>query len=500
MGLKAKIAGFIAKRAAKKVEYWTINAVEVQERTMKKLVSKAANTAFGKDHNFSQINNYEDFKKNVPVNDYEGIKHYVEKVVAGEPDIIWPGLPLYFCKTSGTTSGVKYIPISKDSMQHHIDAAKNALLMYMHETKRPEFVEGKMIFLQGSPELEKKGKVPFGRLSGIVAHYVPNYLQKNRMPSWETNCIEDWETKLEKIIDETINEDMRLISGIPPWVQMYFERIEARTGKEIKDVFPNFQLFVQGGVNYKPYQPIFDKLVGKRIPTIEVYPASEGFIAFQDSQSREGLLLNVDAGIFFEFIPADKFFDENPPRLSLKDVELGVNYVIILNTNAGLWGYNIGDTVEFVSVDPYRIIVTGRIKHFISAFGEHVIGKEVEASMIKACNETGAEVVEFTVAPQVDGGADSLPYHEWFVEFSKEPSDIEAFAKIIDDEMQQQNVYYQDLIQGNILRPIVLSKLKRDAFVDYMKSIGKLGGQNKVPRLSNDRKIADGLSEFKVQS
>lgn len=498
MGLKSKIAQLYAKRQAKKVRYWMDNAIELQQKTMKKLIAKASNTEFGKDHNFSSIKTYEDFKRNVPVNDYEGLKEYVEKVVDGESDVLWPGLPLYFCKTSGTTSGVKYIPISKESMQHHIDAAKNALLMYMDETERAEFTEGKMIFLQGSPELDKKGKVPFGRLSGIVAHYVPNYLQKNRMPSWETNCIEDWETKLEKIIDETIHEDMRLISGIPPWVQMYFERIEARTGKEIKDVFPNFSLFVQGGVNYKPYQPIFDKLVGKRVPTIEVYPASEGFIAFQDSQSREGLLLNVNAGIFFEFIPADKFFDENPPRLSLKDVELGVNYVIILNTNAGLWGYNIGDTVEFVSIDPFRIVVTGRIKHFISAFGEHVIGKEVEAAMIKAARQTEADVVEFTVAPQVDGGDQSLPHHEWFVEFSKEPDSFEDFIRIIDEEMQKQNVYYQDLIKGNILRPAVLTHLKREAFVEYMKSIGKLGGQNKVPRLSNDRKIAEQLSLYKI--
>ena len=498
MGLKSKIAQLYAKRQAKKVRYWMDNAIELQQKTMKKLIAKASNTEFGKDHNFSSIKTYEDFKRNVPVNDYEGLKEYVEKVVDGESDVLWPGLPLYFCKTSGTTSGVKYIPISKESMQHHIDAAKNALLMYMDETERAEFTEGTMIFLQGSPELDKKGKVPFGRLSGIVAHYVPNYLQKNRMPSWETNCIEDWETKLEKIIDETIHEDMRLISGIPPWVQMYFERIEARTGKEIKDVFPNFSLFVQGGVNYKPYQPIFDKLVGKRVPTIEVYPASEGFIAFQDSQSREGLLLNVNAGIFFEFIPADKFFDENPPRLSLKDVELGVNYVIILNTNAGLWGYNIGDTVEFVSIDPFRIVVTGRIKHFISAFGEHVIGKEVEAAMIKAARQTEADVVEFTVAPQVDGGDQSLPHHEWFVEFSKEPDSFEDFIRIIDEEMQKQNVYYQDLIKGNILRPAVLTHLKREAFVEYMKSIGKLGGQNKVPRLSNDRKIAEQLSLYKI--
>lgn len=497
MGIKAKIARLYAKRQAKKVQAWSLNAVEVQERTMHKLVKDASKTEFGKDHNFSKIKSYKDFKNNVPINDYEGIKHYVERVVNGEHNILWPGLPIYFCKTSGTTSGVKYIPISKDSMQHHIDAAKNALLMYIAETNRAEFVEGKMIFLQGSPVLDKKGKVPFGRLSGIVAHYVPNYLQKNRMPTWKTNCIDDWETKLEKIIDETIDENMTLISGIPPWVQMYFERIEKRTGKEIKEVFKNFSLFVQGGVNYKPYQPIFDKLVGKRVPTIEVYPASEGFIAFQDSQSREGLLLNVDAGIFFEFIPADKFFEDQPPRLSLKDVELGVNYVIILNTNAGLWGYNIGDTVEFVSLDPYRIIVSGRIKHFISAFGEHVIGKEVESAMIKACASTGAEVVEFTVAPQVDGGEKNLPYHEWFVEFSKAPNNLDEFATIIDAEMQNQNVYYKDLITGNILRPIVLTPLVKDGFVGYMKSIGKLGGQNKVPRLSNDRKIADGLQAFK---
>lgn len=497
MGIKAKIARLYAKKQAKKVQAWSSNAVEVQERTMRKLVKDASKTEFGKDHNFSKIKSYKDFKNNVPINDYEGIKHYVERVVNGEHNILWPGLPIYFCKTSGTTSGVKYIPISKDSMQHHIDAAKNALLMYIAETNRAEFVEGKMIFLQGSPVLDKKGKVPFGRLSGIVAHYVPNYLQKNRMPTWETNCIDDWETKLEKIIDETIDENMTLISGIPPWVQMYFERIEQRTGKEIKEVFKNFSLFVQGGVNYKPYQPIFDKLVGKRVPTIEVYPASEGFIAFQDSQSREGLLLNVDAGIFFEFIPADRFFEDAPPRLSLKDVELGVNYVIILNTNAGLWGYNIGDTVEFVSLDPYRIIVSGRIKHFISAFGEHVIGKEVESAMIKACASTGAEVVEFTVAPQVNGGEKNLPYHEWFVEFSKTPNNLDEFATIIDAEMQNQNVYYKDLITGKILRSIVLTPLAKDGFVGYMKSIGKLGGQNKVPRLSNDRKIADGLQAFK---
>lgn len=498
MGIKAKAATILAKRTFKRVNKWSNNAVKVQNKTMLKLVNQAAKTSFGKDHNFSSIKTYADFKREVPLRDYEELKSYVERVLDGEENVLWPGLPLYFCKTSGTTSGVKYIPISKESMQHHIDAAKSALLMYVHETQRPEFVDGKMIFLQGSPVLEKKGKVPFGRLSGIVANYVPSYLQRNRLPSYDTNCIEDWEAKLDKIIDETIDQDMRLISGIPPWVQMYFERIEQRTGKEIKDVFPNFNLFVQGGVNYKPYEPIFEKLVGRRTPTIEVYPASEGFIAFQDSQARDGLLLNVNAGIFFEFIPLNNFHDEAPLRLGLQDVELDVNYVIILNTNAGLWGYNIGDTIKFVSLKPFRIVVSGRIKHFISAFGEHVIGEEVEKAMIKACRKTEAEVVEFTVAPQIDGGEKGLPYHEWFVEFAKEPKDKIAFANIIDDEMQGLNVYYRDLISGSILRPVVITDLKKNAFVDYMKSIGKLGGQNKVPRLSNDRKIVDLLSAFKL--
>jgi len=382
-------------------------------------------------------------------------------------------------------------------MQHHITAARNAILLYIAETGKAEFVDGKMIFLQGSPELDHTYKTPTGRLSGIVANHVPKYLQKNRMPSWEANCIADWETKLDRIIEETVKEDMRVISGIPPWVQMYFERIQAKTGKQIKDVFPNFSLFVQGGVNYRPYQPILENIIGKSIPTVEVYPASEGFIAYQDSQKSDGLLLNINAGIFFEFIPVDEFFNENPTRVTIKDVKLGVNYAIILNTNAGLFGYNIGDTVKFVSLNPYRIVVSGRIKHFISAFGEHVIGEEVDRAMIAACEKFGVEVTEFTVAPQV-GPKEGLPYHEWFVEFKKRPTDIAAFSKFLDTEMVKQNVYYKDLITGSILRELVLTEIAKDGFINYMKGEGKLGGQNKVPRLGNDRKIADALSAFKA--
>ncbi len=498
MGLKSKLSKPFARLVAKRIKKESAKAVVLQEETLQNLLQSAKNTAFGKDHNFASIKNYEDFKKHVPVTDYEGLKAYVERIIDGEENVLWPGVPLYFCKTSGTTSGTKYIPLTKESMPHHIAAARNAILLYIAETGKADFVDGKMIFLQGSPELDTKGKIPFGRLSGIVAHYVPGYLQKNRMPSWKTNCIEDWEEKLEKIIDETLPEKMALISGIPPWVQMYFERIQARTGKQIKDVFPNFSLFIQGGVNYKPYVPIFDKLVGKRIDTIELYPASEGFIAYQDSQKAEGMLLNINAGIFFEFIPADEFFNENPTRISLKDVQLNTNYVIILNTNAGMWGYNIGDTVKFTSLQPYRIVVTGRIKHFISAFGEHVIGEEVDKAMIKACAQTGAEVTEFTVAPQVDGG-EGLPYHEWFIEFAKKPEDIAVFRDILDKEMTLQNTYYKDLITGNILQKLVLREMEKNAFVEYMKSVGKLGGQNKIPRLSNDRKIADELGKWMVK-
>jgi hypothetical protein len=496
MKIKSILAKPFAKRIALRAQKNNQNAVAIQNRILRKLVSKAKNTAFGKDHNFKSIKTYSDFKKQVPIRDYEAIKNYVERVVNGEENILWPGKPLYFAKTSGTTSGAKYIPLTKESMPTHIKAARNALLQYVDETQHSEFLEGKLIFLQGSPELGEQNGIKTGRLSGISAHYVPSYLQKNRLPSWETNCIEDWETKVEAVIDETITQNMTLIGGIPSWVQMYFERIVERTGKKVGEVFPNFNLFVYGGVNYEPYRNKFEELIGRKVDAIELYPASEGFIAYQDSQTARGMLLLVNNGMFYEFIPADEFFDENPTRVSLENVQLGVNYVIILNTNAGLWGYNIGDTIEFVSLNPPRIIVTGRIKHFISAFGEHVIGKEVEEAMNINTKETKIAVSEFTVAPQITP-VEGLPYHEWFVEFDKKPIDLNDFAKKVDESLQKQNSYYLDLIEGKILQPLKITVIEKGGFKNYMKSVGKLGGQNKVPRLSNDRNIADELSKFR---
>lgn len=499
MSIKPLAAKILAKITYRKIQKWAKQPVKTQKKVFHTLISKAVHTHFGRDHDFSAIKTYEDFKKRVPVRDYEALKMYIDSMVAGEANILWEGKPIYLAKTSGTTSGAKYIPITKASMPYHIKAARDAILCYIHETKKSRFTDGKMIFLQGSPVLQKKNGIKTGRLSGIVAHYVPRYLQKNRMPGWETNCIEDWETKVDAIVEETVNENMTIISGIPSWVQMYFEKLQAKTNKKIGELFENLQLFIYGGLNYEPYRAKFNDLIGKAIDSIELYPASEGFFAFQDSQKEKGMLLQLNSGIFYEFIKADAFFDDDPERITIEDVEPGVNYVMIISTNAGLWAYNLGDTVQFTSVAPYRLIVSGRIKHFISAFGEHVIAKEVEQAIREAMEETTGQINEFTVAPQVNPERDELPYHEWLIEFEKEPDDLYAFSREIDRSLQQQNSYYLDLIQGKILQPLKVTKIKKGGFTAYMKSVGKLGGQNKIPRLANDRKIADRLSPHRKE-
>ncbi|MBL7471746.1 GH3 auxin-responsive promoter family protein [Robertkochia sediminum] len=498
MSIKAIGAKVFARIVTQRIKKWSTRPVETQEKVFRELIAKAKDTRFGRDHDFRYIKSHEDFAARVPVRDYEALKSYVERVVKGEENVLWPGKPIYFAKTSGTTSGAKYIPITDDSMPYHVKAARNAILCYIAATGNTDFVDGKMIFLQGSPILEEKNGIKLGRLSGIVAHYVPPYLQKNRMPSWETNCIDDWETKVEAIVDETVKEDMTVISGIPSWVQMYFERLQKRTGKKVGDIFPGFNLFIYGGVNFEPYRQRFESLIGRRVDSIELFPASEGFFAYQDSQKEPGMLLLLDGGIFYEFIRAEEFFDENPERLTIGQVEKGVNYVMIISTNAGLWGYNLGDTVQFVSTDPYRVIVSGRIKHFISAFGEHVIAKEVEQAMQLVTAEQGIKVREFTVAPQLDVREGELPYHEWLIEFEEVPADLSAMIARLDEEMQKQNSYYFDLIEGKVLQPLKISAVKHGGFNAYMKKAGKLGGQNKVQRLANDRKVADGLKDFLV--
>jgi len=497
MSLKSNVVYQIALIVANKLRKDAKHAIARQRRIMRQLVRGGKRTVYGKEHRFKEIKDYETFKANVPITNYEDLLPYIYNINAGKRNVLWRGRPKYYAKTSGTTSGAKFIPLTVQSIPNHFSSARNAVFNYMARTGETAFMDGKMIFLSGSPILEEHYGIPSGRLSGISNHLVPRWLKGNQMPSYETNCIGDWEKKLNKIVEETVNEDLRLISGIPPWVQMYYERLLDYTGKKtILDIFPNFSMFVYGGVNFEPYRAKLESLVGGEVPSLETYPASEGFLAFQDHQDDEGLLLNVNSGIFFEFIPVEEYFSMNPTRLWLDEVEVGVDYALILNTNAGLWGYSIGDTVRFVSKDPYKILVTGRIKHFISAFGEHVIGKEVETALLEAANKENIRINEFTVAPQVNPPNKETPYHEWFIAFDNEPANLEAFANAVDANMQIQNSYYKDLIDGGMLQTLKISPLAPDAFRKYMKSIGKLGGQNKVPRLSNDRKIADFLSDL----
>ena len=497
MNLKTLLALPFAKHIYNKTIKEAAAALQNQELILKELLETGKKTIFGTDHHLSDVSTYEEFKKAVPIRDYEQFKSYIHLIKDGKENVLWKGKPLYLAKTSGTTSGVKYIPITKASIHNHIDTARNALLCYLAETGNTQFVKGKMIFLSGSPELERVADIPTGRLSGIVNHHIPKYLRTNQLPSYETNCVDDWETKLDKIVEETLNQNMTLISGIPPWVQMYFDRLHQKSGKKVAELFPDFNLLVQGGVNFEPYKAKLFESIGKKVDTIELYPASEGFFAFQDSQKSEGLLLNTNSGIFFEFIPVSEIYTASPTRLSLKDVKLGENYALIINSNAGLWGYNIGDTIKFVSLNPYRIIVSGRIKHFISAFGEHVIGEEVEFALLNAANEEGIKITEFTVAPFVQQG-EGKSFHEWFIEFETPPSDLNSFAEKIDANLRKKNVYYDDLISGNILQTLRINVIQKKGFIDYMKSIDKLGGQNKVPRLSNDRNFANALQPFTV--
>lgn len=495
MNLKSLLAKPFANYIYNKTQKSAQTALEDQEEILKNLLKIGKLTEFGKDHQLAAVNNHQGFTQAVPIRDYEQMKPYIELIKEGKQNILWKGKPIYLAKTSGTTSGVKYIPITKESIPNHINTARNALLCYMGETGNTAFANGKMIFLSGSPELERVAGIPTGRLSGIVNHHIPSYLRANQLPSYETNCIDDWETKLDQIVAETFNQNMTLISGIPPWMQMYFDRLIEKSDKKIAELFPNFSIMVQGGVNFEPYKAKLFESIGKKIDSIELFPASEGFFAFQDSQHAEGLLLNTNSGIFYEFIPADQIFSENPTRLSLKDVQLGVNYALIINSNAGLWGYNLGDTIKFVSLNPYRLVVSGRIKHFISAFGEHVIGEEVEFALLQAAKELDVRVTEFTVAPMIQQG-EGKSYHEWFIEFEKEPASMQEFSEKLDQQLRLKNVYYDDLIKGNILEKLKISPIRRHGFIDYMKSIGKLGGQNKVPRLSNDRTIANALMAF----
>ncbi|WP_027377036.1 GH3 auxin-responsive promoter family protein [Kaistella palustris] len=496
--LKKNIALLWAKRHVKGTKTFKQNAVNDQQQLLLALVKTAEKTLFGREHQFEKINSVQDFQSRVQVADYEDLKPYIEKVKKGQRHILWPETPEYFAKTSGTTSGAKYIPISKEAMPYQTGAAQSAIFHYIAQKGSADFVNGKMIFLQGSPQLDEIYGIKTGRLSGIVAHHIPSYLQKNRLPSEKTNLIEDWETKVNEIVKETERKNMTLISGIPPWLIMYFEKLIARNKKKITELFPNLQLIITGGVNYEPYREKMEELLGGKVDILQTFPASEGFFAFQDDYKKEGLLLLTNHGIFYEFIALETSGKPDAKRLTLNEVELHKDYALILTTNSGLWAYSIGDVVRFVSKDPYRILVSGRTKHFTSAFGEHVIAYEVEEAMKATVAKFPAQITEFHLAPQVNPES-GLPYHEWFIEFEKEPQNAESFGKYLDEQLRQRNSYYDDLISGKILQPLKIRSLRKNAFQEYARSEGKLGGQNKIPRLANDRKISDFLKTYIVK-
>ena len=487
-----KIAKSFASYIISKNQFWIKNPIQAQSKTFEYLINNGQKTLFGQQYFLKEIRSYEEFKQSIPVSDYEKFKIYIDRIIKGESDVIWPGKPIYFSKTSGTTSGIKNIPIFRNAIKTHINSARDSILQYILNSGDTNFIKGKQMFIQGSPVLKTKKGIKVGRLSGIVAHHVPFYLRSSRMPSWDVNCIDDWEEKINAIVEETINQNMTLISGIPPWVKMYFEKIIEKSGQKVANVFKNFSLFIYGGVSFKPYKKIFDELIGRNVNSIELYPASEGFFAYQDELDNDSMLLLLNNHIFYEFIETHDLLVGNNNYIPLSDVKVGKNYALIISTSSGLWRYNIGDTIRFTELNPYRIIVTGRIKHFISAFGEHVIANEVETAIIEASSKLKSRIREFTVAPQVSPEF-GLPYHEWFIEFDQINDNLEEIESLIDKIMQRQNIYYNDLIQGKILSPLRITKIKKGGFNSYMKSIGKLGGQNKVPHLSNNRKIANQL-------
>ena len=466
-------------------------AIIKQKKILNELLENSKNTRFGEDHNFRNINNYEDFKSSVPIRDYEGFRGYIEKIKNGEKNVTWIDKPLYLAKTSGTTSGTKFIPITKESLPNHINTAKHLLYDYFKKKKKIKPFLGKVMFLSGTPNLDEENGIKIGRLSGIVNHHKPFFLKNRSLPSTETNQIDSWEEKINNIVEETLGQDLRVIGGIPPWIQMYFDVLIERTGKKISEIFPNLELLCHGGVNFQPYKTNLFNSIGRAIDTLETFPASEGFFAYQDDLYSDDLLLQVNSGIFFEFVELNELKKEKPKRISIEEIKLDTNYAMVITSNAGLWSYDIGDTIKFTNTNPLKIKVSGRTKQYVSAFGEHVIVDEVEKSLKKTCEKfKEVEIVEYTVGPRIMNQK-SESHHEWFIEFKSPPSRIKDFEIELDLNMKNLNIYYRDLRKNKILSRLKITKAKKKSFINFMKSIGKLGGQNKVPRLSNDVKLIE---------
>lgn len=496
--LKKGLLKWYFNKMAKNIDHFSAHPLEAQADVFKTLMKKGSQTEFGKDYCLNPETTYEEFRSKVPIHHYEKLLPYIERIKNNEANVLWPGRPLYLATTSGTTSGEKFIPVTKDSLKKGMDSSVLCSATYLRETNNYTPLDKKMVILSANPKLIKDKYFSYGKITGIFNNHIPSFMKRNRIPSVETNMIEDWDLKMQKTVDESIGADVGMVGGFPAWIIRYFERVLEKTGKKtIIEVFPNLQVITHGGVAYGPYKKRMETLIGKPFQRLEVFSASEGFMAFQDQQNKEDMLLVPNGEIFYEFVPLTEWGKEDAKRISLKDVEVGIPYAMVITTMGGLWAYDLGDTVTFTSTAPYRLKVSGRTKHFISNSGEHLISEQVESALTKTAISFGVEVRDFSVAPHITDEVGGNR-HEWLIEFKTLPTSLDDFSTRLSQELCDISDNYFLLIDGSVLHPPIVSALKEGAFVDYMKSINKMTHQNKVPRLMNNRDLADKLQSYVI--
>lgn len=485
----------LARMRMWRIESWMQHPTAAQREVLQDLVTSAQYTEFGRKHQFDQLFNIRDFKQQVPVHEYNDIKPWIERMMEGEENLLWHTPVAWYAKSSGTTADKsKFIPVSEESLQDgHYKAAKDVLTLYYHNFPASELLTGKGLVIGGSHRVNKLNEdIQFGDLSAVLMQNSPIWSHWIRTPELSIALMDEWESKLEKLAESTIHDNVTSISGVPTWTIVLFRRILEITGKTcITEVWPNLELYLHGGVSFVPYREQFARLIGKNINYLEMYNASEGFFAAQDHPGEEGMLLFCDHGIFYEFMPLEEYGKPFPHTIGLQDVKTGVNYAPIITTNGGLWRYIIGDTVQFTNTNPYRIKVSGRIKHYINAFGEEVMVDNTDKAIAFACEQTGAIVKDYTAAP-VFFGNESNGAHEWLIEFEKTPSSLNYFTEKLDEHLKALNSDYEAKRYKDIaLRMPIVHAIKNESFSEWLRRKGKLGGQHKVPRLSNERKMLE---------
>jgi hypothetical protein len=497
--LSPAISGF-ARMRLWSIEQWMNDPVRAQFLLWQDLLTAGQHTDFGRQYNFSKIQSLDDYKSAVPIHEYEDLKNYIERMMNGEENVLWNTPVLWFAKSSGTTSDrSKFIPVSNESLKdNHYRASKDVLSFYYASHPDSDMLTGKMLVIGGSHQISQLNEdVQYGDLSAVILQNSPFWSNWLRTPGLSIMLMDEWETKIEALAQSTVHENVTSMAGVPTWLLVLLKRILEITGKEtIKEVWPSLELYMHGGVSFVPYKQQFEKLIGAPINYLEMYNASEGFFAAQDDITAEGMLLMCDHGIFYEFLPAEHFGNTNGQTLQLNEVELGKNYAPVITTNGGLWRYLIGDTIQFTSLKPFRIKVSGRIKHYMNAFGEEVIIDNADQAIAIASERTGARVKDYTAAPvyfsEGENGA-----HEWLVAFEKAPESVELFAAELDAALKKSNSDYEAKRHKDIaLRPPLLRAVPPHTFDAWLQSKGKLGGQHKVPRLSNDRKFIEEISAF----